>query len=86
MLGAITADRGLLTALLTYHVSVGQGRHLDPRQVFTGAREVSTVQGQTVFFNRRGSPQVNQSNVSCQPVRTTNGTVWLIDSVLLPQF
>jgi uncharacterized surface protein with fasciclin (FAS1) repeats len=44
------------------------------------------VQGQTVFFNRNGAPQINQSNVGCQPVRTTNGVVWLIDSVLLPQF
>ena len=31
--------------------------------------------------------EINQSNlVSCQPVRTTNGIVFLIDSVLLPQF
>jgi uncharacterized surface protein with fasciclin (FAS1) repeats len=59
---------------------------LDPRQVFNGAKEVPTVQGQTVFYSRSGGPQVNQSNVACQPVHTTNGVVWLIDSVLLPQF
>jgi uncharacterized surface protein with fasciclin (FAS1) repeats len=33
-----------------------------------------------------GGPQVNQANVACQGVRTSNGVVWLIDSVLLPQF
>lgn len=86
VLSAITADQALLTAVLTYHVSAGQGRQLDPRQVFSGAREAPTVQGQTVFYSRSGGPQVNQSNVACQAVRTTNGVVWLIDSVLLPQF
>lgn len=87
VLGAITSDVTLLTAVLTYHVTPGQGPYLDPRLTFRGAREVPTVQGQTVFFNRSGSsPQINQSNVNCQAVKTTNGTVWLIDSVLLPQF
>jgi uncharacterized surface protein with fasciclin (FAS1) repeats len=86
VLSAIAADPALLTAVLTYHVTPGKGRYLDPRFTFSGAREVPTVQGQTVFFNRGQGPQVNQSNVACQPVRTTNGVVWLIDSVLLPQF
>jgi uncharacterized surface protein with fasciclin (FAS1) repeats len=86
VLSALTTDPATLTAVLTYHVSAGKGRHLDPRQVFNGAREVPTVQGQSVFFSRSAGPQVNQSNVACQPVRTTNGVVWLIDSVLLPQF
>jgi uncharacterized surface protein with fasciclin (FAS1) repeats len=86
VLSAITTNPSILTAVLTYHVSPGKGRHLDPRQVFNGAREVPTVQGQTVFYSRSGGPQVNQSNVACQAVRTSNGVVWLIDSVLLPQF
>jgi uncharacterized surface protein with fasciclin (FAS1) repeats len=86
VLSAITADKVLLTAVLTYHVTPGAGRNIDPRLAFTNPKEVPTVQGQTVFFSRDTGPQVNQSNVACQPVRTTNGTVWLIDSVLLPQF
>jgi uncharacterized surface protein with fasciclin (FAS1) repeats len=50
-------------------------------------REQGTVEGQTVFFNYGNEgPQINQSNASCQAVRTTNGIVWVIDSVLLPQF
>jgi uncharacterized surface protein with fasciclin (FAS1) repeats len=86
VLSAITSDTALLTAVLTYHVTPGKGRDADPRLVFNTPKEVPTVQGQTVFFSRSTGPQVNQSNVACQPVRTTNGVVWLIDSVLLPQF
>jgi uncharacterized surface protein with fasciclin (FAS1) repeats len=29
---------------------------------------------------------VNQSTAACKGVKTSNGTVWIIDSVLLPQF
>lgn len=82
-LDALLADQGLLTSILTYHVTSGE---VDPRRTFI-PQEVSTLQGQTVFFNRGPSgPQVNQSNVNCTGVSTTNGVVWIIDSVLLPQF
>jgi len=81
--GPILADKTLLTAVLTYHVTPGKA---DPRRALIPS-QVPTVQGHTVFlaFDRQG-PQVNQSNVNCRGVRTTNGIVWLIDSVLLPQF
>jgi uncharacterized surface protein with fasciclin (FAS1) repeats len=83
---SIAGDVSLLTAVLTYHVVPGDGYLFDPRQAFA-PRELATVQGQTVFLNRsKSTPQVNQSNVSCQPVKTSNGTVYVIDSVLLPQF
>jgi len=86
ILSAIVADVDLLGAVLTYHVLAGDGRRNDPRRTFF-AREKGTVFGQSVFFNRSSDgPQVNQSNVNCQAVKTDNGTVWLIDSVLLPQF
>jgi uncharacterized surface protein with fasciclin (FAS1) repeats len=86
ILTAIVSDVGLLTAVLTYHVVAGADKHIDPRWVYRRALEVETVQGQTLFFNRNGGPQVNQSNVACQPVHTSNGVVYVIDSVLLPQF
>lgn len=82
VLGAIGGDVGVLTAVLTYHVAEG---YVDPRRPRV-PREVSTLQGQTLFVEWDGEPQVNQSTAACQPVRTTNGTVWIIDSVLLPQF
>lgn len=87
VLASIASDVTLLTAVLTYHVVPGNGRLFDPRQAFVAPRELATVQGQTVFLNRnKAAPQVNQSNVSCQPVKTNNGTVYIVDSVLLPQF
>lgn len=80
---AIVADNDNLTAVLTYHVTPGE---VDPRKTWR-PRQVSTLQGQTVFFNRsKSGPQVNQSNINCQGVKTTNGLVWIVDSVLQPQY
>ncbi|MBT7720860.1 MAG: fasciclin domain-containing protein, partial [Halieaceae bacterium] len=40
---------------------------------------------QSVYFGRaNGEARVNMAEVSCQPVKTDNGIVWVIDSVLLP--
>jgi uncharacterized surface protein with fasciclin (FAS1) repeats len=48
---------------------------------------VHTLQGQSVFLSLDADgPRVNQSNIACQAVKTDNGTIWVIDSVLLPQF
>jgi uncharacterized surface protein with fasciclin (FAS1) repeats len=48
---------------------------------------VKTLQGQTLYvgYDADGA-SVNQATAVCKGVKTTNGTVWLIDSVLLPQF
>lgn len=88
ILDAIVANQPLLTDILSYHVVAGTGRRLDPRRTFWGwALEKQTLLGQSVFFNRSSKgPQVNQSNVDCQGVKTNNGVIWIIDSVLLPQF
>ena len=78
-----------LQAVLTYHVANGKGFKKDPRRVFnTRIAQIRTVQGQQLFFSRdRKGTEINQSNlVSCQPVKATNGIVYLIDSVMLPQF
>lgn len=83
VLGAIGGDSAVLTAVLTYHVVAGPA---DPRRPVK--REVATLQGQTLLagFEPGTGASVNQSTVDCTAVRTTNGTVWIIDSVLLPQF
>lgn len=83
LLGLIGGDVGLLKTVLTYHVVAGPA---DPRRTLI-PHQVKTLQGQTVFlaYDADGA-SVNQSVASCTGVRTTNGTVWLIDSVLLPQF
>jgi len=80
---AILADTNLLTAVLTYHVSPGK---TDPRR-YAEAWRRPTLQGQYVFYHRTGmEPHVNGATVSCQGVNTSNGFVWIIDSVLLPTF
>ncbi len=86
ILDLVVANQELLTSVLLYHVTPGVEPHYDPRWVYNKAFEVDTLNGQTVFYNRNGGPQINQSNVACQPVKTTNGVVFVIDSVLLPQF
>lgn len=84
LLNLIGGDTALLTSVLTYHVSPGQR---DPRRSAFFPAEVPTLQGQSLFLEfESGKPQVNQSTAQCTGVKTTNGVVWIIDSVLLPQF
>jgi uncharacterized surface protein with fasciclin (FAS1) repeats len=83
LLDLIGSDPKLLTKVLTYHVTAGQA---DPRRSLIPT-QVTTLQGQSLFlaYDTDGA-SVNQSVANCKGVKTTNGTVWLIDSVLLPQF
>lgn len=83
LLDLIGSDPKLLTKVLTYHVTT---RNADPRRSLIPS-QVPSLQGQNLFlaFGAEGAT-VNQSVASCKGVKTTNGTVWLIDSVLLPQF
>lgn len=84
VLGAIGGDLGVLTQVLTYHVVPGAA---DPRRAGP-KREVATLQGQSLFigYEHGTGASINQSVADCTAVKTTNGTVWIIDSVLLPQF
>lgn len=83
LLNVIGSDVTLLTGVLTYHVTSGSA---DPRRSLLPS-QVTTLQGQSLFlvYDANGA-SVNQSVAACKGVKTTNGTVWLIDSVLLPQF
>lgn len=75
----LKTDAGLLTSILTYHVVPGQA---DPDQV-VGTH--TTVNGATVTVSGAGDTlKVNDANVVCGGIATTNATVYLIDSVLLP--
>jgi uncharacterized surface protein with fasciclin (FAS1) repeats len=69
-----------LTSVLTYHVVPGQ---IAPSDV-TG--EQTTVQGETLEVSGSGDElMVNDATVICGGVQTDNATVYLIDSVLMPQ-
>lgn len=76
----LKTDGELLTSILTYHVVPGQ---LTPDEV-VGTQ--ATVQGGTVEVTGSGDElMVNDANVICGGVMTANATVYLVDSVLLPQ-
>jgi uncharacterized surface protein with fasciclin (FAS1) repeats len=76
----LQSDSELLTSILTYHVVPGQ---LAPDEV-VGTQ--TTVQGGTVEVTGSGDElMVNDASVICGGVMTANATVYLVDSVLLPQ-
>ncbi|HEX6953280.1 MAG TPA: fasciclin domain-containing protein [Agromyces sp.] len=76
----LKSDSELLTSILTYHVVPGQ---LTPDEV-VGTQP--TVQGGTVEVTGSGDElMVNDANVICGGVMTANATVYLVDSVLMPQ-
>ena len=78
-LDKLKTDSALLTSILTYHVVPGQA---GPDQV-VGTHK--TVQGADVTVSGGGDHlMVNNANVVCGGIKTTNGTVYLIDTVLLP--
>ena len=75
----LKTDSDLLTSILTYHVVPGQAA---PAQV---VGEHKTVQGATLNVTGSGDAlKVNDANVVCGGVTTTNAQVYLIDTVLMP--
>ncbi|MFJ8228449.1 fasciclin domain-containing protein [Streptomyces sp. NPDC094448] len=81
-LDKVLADKKLLTDILTYHVV---GRNLTPGQLANGSFE--TLQKGTVTTSGSGeSYRVNDSaSVVCGNVGTSNATVYIVDTVLMPQ-
>jgi len=79
-LKAVLADKATLTSILTYHVVAGK---LAPEQV---AGPHKTLQGDEITVaGSAGDYQVNEASVVCGNVQTSNATVYLIDSVLMPK-
>ncbi|MFC6010570.1 fasciclin domain-containing protein [Nocardia lasii] len=76
---SLKTDSATLTSILTYHVVPGQ---LAPADV-AGAHK--TVEGADVTVSGSGdSWKVGDANVICGGVKTSNATVYMIDSVLMP--
>jgi uncharacterized surface protein with fasciclin (FAS1) repeats len=72
-------DIPALTTILTYHVAAGE---IAPSQL-RGSK--MTVEGRSVNFSRRGNDlYVNDSKILAGPIATSNGVIYVIDSVLLP--
>jgi uncharacterized surface protein with fasciclin (FAS1) repeats len=77
MLGADTA---LLTEVLTYHVVPGT---LGSADITDGGSRL-TVQGEYLSFSTADGVKVNDATVTAADIAATNGTVHVIDTVLVP--
>ncbi|MGI5170660.1 fasciclin domain-containing protein [Spirillospora sp. CA-253888] len=80
-LDKVLADRKKLTDILTYHVV--QGRN-EPSALASGT--FKTLQGGEVTTSGSGeSYKVGDADVVCGGVKTSNATVYIIDTVLIPE-
>ena len=76
----LKTDSDLLTSVLTYHVVSGPGA--DPTGV---VGDHTTVQGESLKVTGSGdSLKVNDAGVVCGGIKVSNGTLYLIDTVLMP--
>ncbi|MFB9835952.1 fasciclin domain-containing protein [Actinoallomurus acaciae] len=77
----VLADKKTLSSILTYHVV---GQRVAPGGLTSGS--FKTLQGGMVTTSDSGeSYKVNDANVVCGNVQTANATVYIIDSVLMPE-
>ena len=74
------ANKGKLTAILTYHVVPGKFMALDVAKI----NEATTVQGQTVRVGLKDGVSINDAKVIAADIETSNGVIHVIDTVLLP--
>ena len=75
-------NKGKLVSILTYHVVPGS---VDSGQV-AKMTSATTVQGQSVkIAAAKGSVKVDGATVIKADLRTSNGIIHVIDSVILPQ-
>lgn len=83
VLGFLLSNTDELKKVLLYHVAAGRQ---DLRYAVIPL-PLATVQGQRVFplRDRRGI-SINNSRVVLRPIVADNGTIYVIDSVLLPQY
>lgn len=81
-LQAVLADKATLTKILTYHVV---GTRYDKDGILQ-AGTLNTLQGGTVTVAGSGDDvTVNGAKVLCGNIPTANATVFVIDTVLMPQ-
>jgi len=75
----LKTDSTLLTSILTYHVVSGQA---DPSAV---VGDHKTVQGESLTVTGSGDAiKVNDAGLVCGGIKTSNATLYLIDTVLMP--
>jgi len=75
------ANKDELAKILTYHVVAGDVKAAD----LTDGQKVKTVEGQELTITIKGDKvMVNDATVAMADIATSNGTVHVIDGVLLP--
>jgi len=73
-------NKDKLTAILTYHVVSGKVLAADVIKL----KSAKTVNGKTVAINAANGVKVNNANVTATDIKTSNGVIHVIDTVLLP--
>jgi uncharacterized surface protein with fasciclin (FAS1) repeats len=79
-LDALLADKGKLTAVLTYHVVPGKVMAKDVKP-----GKVKTVQGGELTVATAGGVTVDNAKVIKTDIVTDNGVIHVIDTVVLPK-
>ncbi|MGL4608343.1 MAG: fasciclin domain-containing protein [Trueperaceae bacterium] len=79
-LESLKADPALLTEVLTYHVLPST---LGSADITDGGSRL-TVQGEYLSFSTAEGVKVNDATVTTPDIAATNGTIHVIDTVLLP--
>jgi uncharacterized surface protein with fasciclin (FAS1) repeats len=73
-------NKDQLTAILTYHVVPGKVKAGD----LSDGLSAATAQGESVTFDLSDGAKVNGVNIIATDIKTSNGVIHVIDSVLLP--
>jgi len=80
-LDKVLANKAELTKILTYHVAAGR---ITPAQLASGT-PIKTLEGATVTPAMSGGTYTaNGADVVCGDVQTSNATVYIINTVLMP--
>jgi uncharacterized surface protein with fasciclin (FAS1) repeats len=84
-LDALEADPAKLKMVLTYHV-IPQNIMASDAMAMTSPTSPPTVEGATLQITKgkRGRLKVNNANVVKADIQATNGTIHIIDAVLMP--
>lgn len=78
----VLSDKAALTKLLTYHVV---GRGITPEQLENGSFATLEKSELTTTGSDQSYTVNDSAKVVCGNVRTSNATVYIIDSVLMPK-
>jgi len=80
-LDALLADKGQLTAVLTYHLVPGKVMAAD----VAGLESATTMQGGSVTIDTADGVMVDGANVVKTDIEASNGVIHVIDTVLMPK-